>query len=133
MAVGLYEAIFIARSRLPLTKLHRQLMDRLGVSVCQIALNAWRIFLGAEVLWGQMSGGCRSLTFNKFFYYYKPQQIATSKGFYKFVLRKAMLKLVSDIPDSNCDWKSRYFFVQGSNWACRFDEWDSIGDGYENT
>ena len=50
MDVGFYEAIFIARSRLPLTKLRRRLMDRLGVSICQIAPNTWRIFLEAEVL-----------------------------------------------------------------------------------
>lgn len=48
--VGFYEAIFIAGSRLTLTELHHWLEDLLGVSVCQIALNAWRILLGAEVL-----------------------------------------------------------------------------------
>lgn len=48
--IGFYEAIFIARSRLPLIKLHRWLEDCLGVSVYQTAPNAWRILLGAEVL-----------------------------------------------------------------------------------
>lgn len=48
--VGFYEAIFIAGSRLPPTELHHWLEDLLGISVCQIALNAWRILLRAEIL-----------------------------------------------------------------------------------
>ena len=62
-----------------------------------------------------MSGGLRCLTLNEFFVCYKPQQIAGSKGFYDFVIRKAALQLVMDVSDSNCDWKSHYFFVQGLN------------------
>lgn len=57
----------------------------MGVSVCQIVPNAWRIFIGAEVLLGQLSGGHQSLTLNEFFYFYKPQEIPRSKGFYNFV------------------------------------------------
>lgn len=113
--VGFNKATFIAGLRLPLTEIHRRLVDYLGVFVFQISLNAWRIFLGAEVLWGQMSGGYRSLTLDKFFYCYKPQEIVASKGFYSFAGRKARLKLVSDMPDSNRYWKSRYYFFQGAN------------------
>ena len=50
--VGFYKAAFIAVLRLPLTKIHHQLANYLGISVCQISPNAWRIFLGMEVLWG---------------------------------------------------------------------------------
>lgn len=118
---------------LPVMELQRWLADHLGVFVCYIYPNAWRIFLGAEVLWGQMSGGLRHLTLDKFFFCYIPQQIAGSKGFYNFIVCKAALKLVTDVPDSNHDWKSCYLFVQGSNWLCRLEEWDSIGDKYDNT
>ena len=38
--VGMYDAIFAAGLRLPLTALHRQLADFLGLSVTQIAPNA---------------------------------------------------------------------------------------------
>ena len=55
--VGMYDAMFAARLRLPLTALHRQLVDYLGLSVSQIAPNAWRTFIGAEILWGSLSGG----------------------------------------------------------------------------
>ena len=70
--VGFYEAAFIAGLRLPFTTLHRWLASYLGVFVSQIALNAWRIFIGTEVLWGQHSRGNRSLTLEEFFHCYKP-------------------------------------------------------------
>ena len=38
--VGMYDAMFAAGLRLPLTALHRQLVDYLGLSVSQIAPNA---------------------------------------------------------------------------------------------
>lgn len=40
--------------------------------------------------------------------------------------------MVSDVPDSNRDWKSRYFFVLGSNWVCRLDKLDGIGEEYDD-
>ena len=46
----MYYAMFAAGLRLPLTELHHQLANYPGLSVSQIALNAWRIFLGAEVI-----------------------------------------------------------------------------------
>ena len=57
--VGMYDAMFAAGLRLLLTALHRQLADFLGLSVTQIAPNAWRTFIGAEILWGRLSGGNR--------------------------------------------------------------------------
>ena len=48
--VGMYDAMFAAGLRLPLTALNRQLADFLGLSVTQIAPNAWRTFIGAEIL-----------------------------------------------------------------------------------
>ena len=57
--ISMYDAMFAAGLRLPLTALHRQLADFLGLSISQIALNAWRIFISAEILWGRLSGGNR--------------------------------------------------------------------------
>ena len=57
--VGMYDAMFAAGLRLPLTVLHRQLADFLGLSVTQIAPNAWRTFIGAEILRDRLSGGNR--------------------------------------------------------------------------
>ena len=82
--VGMYDAMFVAGLRLPLTTLHRQLVDFLGLSVTQIAPNAWRTFIGAEILWGRLSGGNCQLTLDEFFYCYRPHHIASSKGTYHF-------------------------------------------------
>ena len=79
--VGMYDAMFAARLKLPLTTLHRQLAIFLGFSIIQITPNTWRIFLGAEILWGLLSGGNRQLTLNEFFYRYRPQHIISSQGY----------------------------------------------------
>ena len=48
--VDMYDAMFAMGLRLPLTELHHQLANYLGLSISQIAPSAWRIFIGAEVL-----------------------------------------------------------------------------------
>ena len=48
--VDFYKTAFIKGLCLSLSTLHRQLASYLGVFVSQIALNAWRIFIGAKVL-----------------------------------------------------------------------------------
>ena len=119
---GMYDAMFTAGHRLPLTALHRQLVDFLGPDINQIALNAWRTFIGAEILWGSLSGGNCQLTLDEFFYYYRPHHIASSKGMYHFSFREKDLKSVSDMLDSNRNWKNRYFFVEGTDWVCHQEE-----------
>ena len=99
--VGMYDAMFTASLRLPLTELHRQLANYLGLSINQIAPNKWRIFIEAEVIWGQLSGGNHHLTLDEFFYCYRPQQIYSSKDIYHFLARKPSFRLVSDMPNSN--------------------------------
>lgn len=121
--IGMYNAMFVAGLRLQLMELHCQLANYLGLFVSQITPNAWRIFLGAEVICGQLSGGKRCLTLNEFFYYYKLKQILSSKGINHFLARKTSLRLVSDILDSNRNWKNKYFFVQGMDWVCRLEGW----------
>jgi len=37
-----------------------------------------------------------------------------------------------DVPDSNHDWKGRYFFVQGVDWVCRLEEWVNVVE-FDNT
>ena len=99
--VGIYDAMFTAGLRLPLTELHRQLANFLGLSISQIAPNAWRIFIGAKVLWGRLSGGSHLLTLDEFFWCYKPQHISSSQGIYHFTIRKMSLRLVLEMPNSN--------------------------------
>ena len=65
-----------------------------------------------------MSKGKKRLTVEEFFHYYHPVEITKSRGMYSFVARSPLLRLVSDTPDSNRDWKSKYFFMDGSEWVC---------------
>ena len=48
--IDMYDSMFAAKLRLPLTELHRQLANYLGLSISQIAPNEWRIFLRAKVI-----------------------------------------------------------------------------------
>ena len=70
--VGMYDALFTAGLRLPLTTLHYQLTNFLGLSISQITPNAWRIFIGAKILWGHLSGRNHQFSLDEFFYCYKP-------------------------------------------------------------
>ena len=51
----------------PLSALHRRLLQYLGLAVTQISSNAWRVFLGDEVLYGVMSDGACRMTVEEFF------------------------------------------------------------------
>ena len=132
--VGMNDAMFAAELRLPLTTLHRQLVNYLGLSVSQIAPNTWRTFIGAEILWGSLNGGNRQLTLDKFFYCYGSHHISSSKGTYHFAVKEKDLKLVSDMPDSNRNWKNRFFFVEETDWVCLEEEWAMMPhDYFDNT
>ena len=42
-------------------------------------------------------------------------------------------RLVFDMPDSNRNWKNHYFFIQGTDWVCRPEDWDNMTNGFNNT
>ena len=46
-----YKLHLKAGLRFPLSALHRRLLQYLGLAVTQISPNAWRVFLGAKVLY----------------------------------------------------------------------------------
>ena len=110
--------------RFPLNSLKRELLKHLGLFVSQISSNAWRVFIAMEVLYGTMSDDVRSLTVREFLHCYHPDEIDKSKGMYSFVPRKSVLKVIYETPDSNHDWKSRYFFLKGDGWMCHPGETD---------
>ena len=120
----MYEQVFKAGFRFPLNSLKRELLWHLGLSVSQISLNAWRVFIAMEVLYGAMSDGARSLTVQEFLHCYRLNEIDKSKGMYSFVHRKSVLKVIYETPDSNRDWKSRYFFLEGDGLMCHPGETD---------
>ena len=118
------EQVLKAGLRFPLNSLHRELLKYLGLSVSQISPIAWRVFITMEVLHRAMSNGVRSLTIRGFLHCYRPDEIDKSKGMYSFVLRKSVLKVIYETPNSNRDWKSRYFVLKGDNWLCHLGEMD---------
>ena len=117
--VGVYEQILKAGLKFPLSSLHCCLLQYLGMAVNQIAPKAWRVFLAMEVLYRAMFNGARRLTVEEFFNCYRPTEIAQSKGMYSFVPRSPLLRLVCETPDSNKNWKSRYFFLECDEWMCQ--------------
>ena len=116
--VGVYEQMLKAGLRFPLCALHCRLLQYLGLSINQISPNAWRVFLSVEVLYGAMSDGARRLMVEEFFHYYRLAEVTQSKGMYYFTPRNPLLRLTCENLDSNRDWKSRYFFLEGDKWMC---------------
>ena len=114
--VGIYEQVLKAGLRFPLSTLHRELLHYLGLSVTQISPNAWRVFIAMEILYGAWSNGERRLTVREFLHCYRPDEISGSRGMYSFASRSSLLKVIFETPDSNRDWKSRYFFLEGNRW-----------------
>ena len=124
--LGVYEQALKAGLRFPLNRVKRELLHFLGISVSQVSPNAWRVFIAMEVLYGAMSNGTRSLTAREFLHCYRPDEIDKSRGMYSFVPRKSVLKVIYETPDSNRDWKSRYFFLEGDGWKCHPGETDFL-------
>ena len=117
--VGVYEQMLKARLRFPLSSLHRELLKCLGLFVNQVSSNTLRIFIAMEVLYGAMIDSARSLTVRDFLHCYRPDEIDKSRGVYSFVTRSPLLKVIYETLDSNRDWKSHYFFLEGDAWMCR--------------
>ena len=72
-----------------------------------------------EVLYRAMFDGAQRLMVKEFFHCYRLDEIAQSKGMHSVVLRSSLLRLVYETVDSNRNWKSRYFFMEGDEWMCR--------------
>ena len=72
-----------------------------------------------EILYGAMTDDVKSLMVREFLHCYCPDKIDKSRGLYSFVPRSPLLKVIYETLDSNRDWKSRYFFLEGDGWMCR--------------
>ena len=68
--VEVYEQMLKAGLRFPLSALHRRLLQYLGLTITQISLNAWRVFLGVEVLYGVLSNRALRMMVEEFFHCY---------------------------------------------------------------
>ena len=54
----------------------------------------------------------------EFLHCYRPDEIDKSRGIYSFVPKSSLLKVLFETPDSNRDWKSCCFFLEGDEWMC---------------
>ena len=113
--VKVYEQMLKAGLRFPLSSLHRELLKCLGLSVNQVSLNAWRVFIAMGVLYGAMTNGAKNLMVREFLHCYRLDEIDKLRGMYSFVPRSPLLKVIYETPDSNRDWKSCYFFLEGDD------------------
>ena len=55
----------------------------------------------------------------EFLHCYCPDEIDKSRGIYSFAPRSPLLKVIFETLDSNRDWKSHYFLLEGDGWMCR--------------
>ena len=116
--VGVYEQMLKTGLRFPLSSLYHELLKYLGLSVNQVSPNAWRVFIAMEVLYSAMTDGARRLTVREFLHCYRLDEIDKSRGMYSFVPRSPLLKVIYETPNSNRDWNSYYFFLEGDDWMC---------------
>ena len=72
-----------------------------------------------KILYGAMIDGARRLTVREFLHCYRLDEIDRSRGMYSFASRSPLLKVIFETPDSNRDWKSHYFFLEGDGWMGR--------------
>ena len=116
--VGVYEQKLKAKLRFPWSSLHCELLKCLGLSINQVSPSTWRVFIAMEVLYGAMTNGAKSLMVREFLHCYHPDEIDKSRGMYSFVPKSLLLKFIYETLDSNRNWKSRYFFLEGDDWMC---------------
>ena len=69
--VGVYEAYFLGGFRLPFNAFARELLIRLGLGICQLNPNMWRLVISMQILWREVFGGDHPLTVNEFLFCYK--------------------------------------------------------------
>ena len=116
--IGIYEAYLLGRLRLPLNSFARELLNRLGLGVCQFNPNAWRLVVSIQVLWREVFEENCPLTVDKFLYCYKPFEINQSLGFYQFKAKGKDYRLIKSLVTSDRNWNTEFFFVS-SFWAGR--------------
>ena len=126
--VAFYEADFNAGLRFSMQPLMKELLDHLHLAPTQLAPNAWWTMISCMVLWQICSKGEDFLTMDEPLYCYKPCQIAVSPGFWKLNSRQKGMKLVTQLPTSNREWKDDYIFVCGDNWEAL--PWEKKDDSF---
>ncbi|KAL4595509.1 hypothetical protein ACB092_12G096700 [Castanea dentata] len=106
--IGVYEAYLLGGLRLPLNAFARELLTWLGIGLCQLNPNAWRLIVSMQVLWREVFEGDCPLTVDEFLFCYKPSEITRRKD----------CRIIKSLVTSDRNWKTKFFFVSGF-WAGR--------------
>ena len=114
--IDVYEAYFFSGLRLPLNAFARELLVRLGLGVCELIPNAWRLVISMQILWREVFGGDCPLTVDEFLYCYQPSEINQSSGFYQFTARANDCRLIKSLASFDRNWKMEFIFIS-SFWA----------------
>ena len=105
--IGIYEAYLLGVLRWPLNAFTRELLTKLGLGVCQLNPNAWRLIVSMQILWREVFDRDRPLTVDEFLYCYNPLEINQSLVFYQFSSRGTDCRLIKSLLKSN---KIPYFY-----------------------
>ena len=95
--LGIYEAYLLGGLMLPLNVFARELITKLGLGVCQLNPNEWRLIISMQILWREVFKGDRPITVDKFLYCYKPSEINQSLGISQFLSRGTDCRLIKSL------------------------------------
>ena len=96
---------------MPLNAFIRELLTRLGLGICQLNPNAWRLIVSMQVLWREVFKGDCPFIVDEFLYCYKHYEISQSLGFYQFSARGTDCRLIKSLLTFDKNWKMEFFFV----------------------
>ena len=82
---------------LPLNVFARELITKLGLGVCQLNPNEWRLIISMQILWREVFKGDRPITVDKFLYCYKPSEINQSLVISQFLSRGTDCRLIKSL------------------------------------
>ena len=98
--------------RLPIHPIIRAILAYINLAPSQLSPNAWRLLIGAIVLWRAVHHS--DLPVQVFIGCYVPTSAKNHPSYYHFVARKQTKRMLQVTQTSNHNWKPRYFFVSGA-------------------
>ena len=110
--ICLYEQMFRLGFRLPIHPIIRAILAYINLAPSQLSPNAWRLIIGAIVLWRAVHHS--DLPVQVFTGCYVPSSAKNHPSYYHFVARKQNKKMLQVTQTSNHNWKPRYFFASGA-------------------
>ena len=118
--VCFYEVAFSCGLRFPIHPFIMSLLSSLNLAPGQLVPNAWRTIISCMLIWVFVYEG-DMISLNEFLHLYRLKP-STHYGYYELLPWNRNSRIVSGLPSSFYDWKSRYFFISGSRWKAMSDD-----------